>query len=185
MEERESFRPVLLPYRDEVLNTWEMGSTRKAYSFPPERLLEERRRGRTNRSGTMFSWFLPCGPETPTCTVASEIPRYVWKSKEYWAVGTHPYGHQKKVITQSKDKFVATLNAEFWPSGIQNLPKEWGGAEEQWRILGGWIGRKWSNKDLNNKWRNWESLTTVSKCHLDTWIFIKKCRLSSCSQVSI
>lgn len=69
----------------------------------------------------MFFSFLPWGPETPTSAMASEISRYIWKNQEYWAIGTHPWECQKKVITQGKDKFAATLNIEFWLSSIQSL----------------------------------------------------------------
>lgn len=129
MEERENLRPVILRHWDEVLSTWEGGSARKTHSLPRERLWEERRQGKQIGQGSIFSCFLPRGPETPTCTMASEISRYVWKTKEYWAVGTHPWGLQKKVTTQSKDKFVATVNTEFWPSGVQSLDLRRG---EEW-----------------------------------------------------
>lgn len=77
--------------------------------------------GKTNRSGHNVLFLPHWGPETPTGALASEISRYIWKNQEYWAVGTHPWGQQKKVITQGKDKFAVILIIEFWLSGIQSL----------------------------------------------------------------
>lgn len=120
MDERESYRPFLLPYLEEVPNTREGGSTSKAHSFPPQGL-QRGDRGKTNSSGHNVLFLPHWGPETPTGALASEISRYIWKNQEYWTVGTHPWGQQKKVITQGKDKFAVILIIEFWLSGIQSL----------------------------------------------------------------
>lgn len=107
--------------QEEVPNPWEGESTSKADSFSPEGLWEEKRQRENKQVRAQSSFPSSCGPGTPTGAVASEISRYISKSQEYWAVGTYPWGHQKKVITQGEDKFTATLNIEFWLSSVESL----------------------------------------------------------------
>lgn len=51
----------------------------KQSPLPPEGL-QKGDRGKQIGRGTMLFSFLPWGPETLTCAMASEISRYIWKN---------------------------------------------------------------------------------------------------------
>lgn len=94
MEERESTPLVLLPYWEEVPSTWKGEVQEK---LTPSQLKDVGRKetseGKHIGQGTVYSFFLPWGPDHQL-VVASEMSGCVWKRKEYWVVGTYPWGHR-------------------------------------------------------------------------------------------